>query len=123
MSNHQRPALDVLADLRRGRLHADLTDALHELITACTDTGKKGELTLKLTIDPKKVGDYDTPRMEVTDSISVKKPRRAVSPSIFYLTDDGNPVRTDPNQEAFAPLREVPVDITEPTRSANREAN
>lgn len=106
--SHQRPALDTIAELRRGRVSAELTEALHELLTACQDTGKKGELVLKLQVLPEKVGDYETPRVQINDSIQVKKPRRNVMPSTFYLTDDGNPTRRDPNQEVFEPLREVP---------------
>lgn len=123
MSTHQRPALDVLHELRRGKLAAELTEALHDLIAACTDTGKKGEIVLKLSIDPQQVGDHETPRIQVSDSITVKRPRRSVRPSTFFLTDDGLPVRKDPNQEEFSSLREVGRDFTEPTRTADREAN
>lgn len=123
MTERIRPALDVLAELRRGRAQNELSEALHELLQACQDTGKKGELVLKIVVDPKKVGEFETPRIEITDHISVKRPRRTVMPSTFYLTDDANPVRRDPNQEEFASLREVPTDVTEPRRSADREAN
>lgn len=103
-----RPALDVLAELRRGKCQQQLTEALHELLTACQETGKKGELVLKLTINPKKVGDFDTPQIEVTDQIGTKKPSKTVHPSTFFLTDDGNPVRRDPNQDDLGgPVRAV----------------
>lgn len=105
-----RPALDVLADLRRGKAQKELTEALHDLLSACQATGKKGELVLKLTINPKKVGDFETPQIEVTDQIGLKKPSKSVHPSTFFLTDDGDPVRRDPNQDEFEPLREVPSD-------------
>lgn len=118
-----RPALDVLAELRRGKVQNELSEALHELLSACQDTGKKGELVLRIIVDPKKVGDHETPRVEISDQITVKRPRRSVMPSTFYLTDDANPVRRDPNQESFESLREVPRDFTEPTRTADREAN
>lgn len=120
---HQRPALDVMAELRRGRLANELTEGLHDLIAAALDTGRKGELVLKITVDPKKVNDYETPQIEISDQVVLKRPRRVSNPSIFYISDDGNAVRSDPNQESFASLREVP-DITEPARSIhNREAN
>lgn len=120
MSTHQRPALDILAELRRGRLSAELTESLGELITACQDTGKKGTLTLKITIEPDKVEDFETPRIKVTDQIGVARPKRSVQPSTFFLTDDGRPVRRDPNQDEFPSLREVadPAD-TSSTRKAN----
>lgn len=116
-----RPALDVLAELRRGKCHADLSEALHEVLQACQATGKKGEIVLKLTINPQKVGDFETPRIEVTDQIGTKKPTKTVMPSTFFLTDDGNPVRRDPNQDAFEPLRDVsdPPERDARTRAAN----
>lgn len=124
MTAHMRPALDVLAELRRGRLSQELTEALGELVQSCQQTGKKGSLTLTLTVDPKKVGDHETPRIEVTDQIGVKQPRKSVHPSTFFLTDDGVPVRRDPNQDEFPSLREVPTDPAD-TASAgsHREAN
>lgn len=121
---HQRPALDFIAELRRGRAHAELTEALHEVMASVQDTGKKGELILKITVSPVTTSEYETPQVEVTDSITVKRPRRSVLPSRFFLTDDHNPVRRDPHQEAFEPLREVPLDDTDTTPStADRKAN
>lgn len=119
----QRPALDTLAELRRGRVSHELTEALHDLITACKDTGKKGELVLKLSVDPKKVGDHETPRIEITDSIQIKKPRRNVLPSTFYLTDDGNPSRRDPNQDEFPSLQGLPTTSAVIDTAADRKAN
>jgi hypothetical protein len=124
VSTHIRPALDVLAELRRGRTQAELSEALHELMEACKDTGKKGELIVRIIVDPKKVGEFETPRVEISDQITVKRPRRTVMPSTFYLTDDANPVRRDPNQDEFPALREVPADpTTEAKASDTREAN
>lgn len=123
MSTQIRPALDVLAELRRGRAQTELSEALHELLEACKDTGKKGEIVLKLTIDPKKVGDYETPRVEITDQIVVKRPRRTVMPSTFYLTDDANPVRRDPNQDSFESLRAVEDDADTAPSTDTRKAN
>lgn len=107
---HMRPALDVMAELRAGRLHNELTEGLHELIQAAIDTGRKGELILKLTVDPKKVNDYETPRIDIADQVTVKRPRRVSNPSIFFVTDEGAPVRTDPNQHEFKGVRAVPDD-------------
>lgn len=120
-----RPALDVLAELRRGRCQADLSEALHEVLAACMATGKPGEVVLKLRINPQKVGDFETPRIDVTDQIGTKKPQKSVHPSTFFLTDDGNPVRRDPNQDEFEPLREAPpvAGDTATTTSIDRKAN
>lgn len=116
--SHARPALDILAELRRGALSRELTDALHDVITACRDSGKPGEVVLKLKITPQKTHDYETPQIEVADVINSRTPKRSVMPSRFFLTDDGAPVRRDPNQDAFEPLRDVsephtPIDATD----------
>lgn len=123
MSSHARPALDLLNELRRGRLSAEMTEALHELVVACQETGKKGTFVLKLTIAPDKTADYETARITVTDQINTSKPRRSVQPSTFFLTDDGNPVRRDPNQDEFPSLREVPGDPADSTTATDRKAN
>lgn len=123
MSKFMRPALDTLAELRRGRLQAELTEALHDLLVSCQQTGKKGELVLKLQITPTKVGDYETPRVDIADAITVKKPRLDTRPSTFYLTDDGNPSRRDPNQEEFSGLSSVPTNPSATEADQSREAN
>jgi hypothetical protein len=121
--SHARPALDLLAELRRGRLSAEMTDALHDLVVACQETGKKGTFVLKLTISPEKTADYETPRITVTDQINTAKPRRSVQPSTFFLTDDGNPVRRDPNNDEFPSLREVADDPAVTPADTARKAN
>lgn len=112
-----RPALDLIGDLRRGKTADDLTTHVHDLIAACLDTGKKGELVLKLTFEPDK---DDEARMKVTDQIAVKKPTRTVKPSLFFLTDGGNLSRTDPHQDELPGTgpRAVPS-INDDNRKAN----
>ncbi len=97
-SNHQRPALDMIAELRRGKTAHDLTEKIHDLVAACVDTGKKGDLVLKLTFEP---DPDDETRMKVTDQIAVKAPSRTVKPSLFFLTDDMSLTRTDPSQHTI----------------------
>jgi hypothetical protein len=107
-SAFKRPALDLLAELRRGKVASELTDEIHDLVAACRDTGKKGSVTLTLTVEPDKDADMDRePRIRISDLITTKRPRRNVKPSMFFVTDDGNPTRQDPRQDAFEPLREV----------------
>lgn len=104
----QRPALDLIADIRRGKVAADLTEELHALIAACVDTGKKGELLLRLTIEPDKNAPQE--RFNVDGRVVAKTPVRSQRPSLFFVTDDGNLTRTDPRQEAFEGLSPVPDD-------------
>lgn len=117
-----RPALDVLAELRRGKTAHELSEKLADLITACVDTGKKGELLLKLTLEP---DPDDESRMKVTDQIAVKAPRRTERPSLFFI-DGGTLTRRDPNQDPIPGSHTddttVPEDdpVTEPTSISNR---
>lgn len=117
MSGFHRPALDVLAELRRGKAKNDMTEKFHELITAVQDTGKKGELIIKLVVEPLK---NDKTQVDVTDVIAVKVPTRSLPSSRFFLTDDGNLTRDDPQQEQLG-LRGVPSvsDTTDQDRQAN----
>lgn len=116
-----RPALDVLAELNRGRFSIEMTEKLAELIEACADTGKKGDFVVKLTITPEKVNDYETPRITVSHQVATKKPSRDARPAVFFLDDTNRPVRTDPNQEAFGGIAGVPsqTEVTTDTRKAN----
>ncbi|MCW2758082.1 MAG: hypothetical protein JWO46_1828 [Nocardioidaceae bacterium] len=120
---HKRPALDTLAELRRGRLNADLTDEIHDLIAACTATGKKGEINLKLIFEPDPNTDSDAPVFRVSDSISVKTPRPSTKPSLFYVSDEGNFTRSHPLEKDYSPLMEVPQpDSASDTRDARSRA-
>jgi hypothetical protein len=115
----QRPALDLINELRRGKVASDLTEQIHELIARVSETGKKGQLSLVLTFDPDgKVGEEETPRINVTDVITVKAPRRTVRPSLFYLSDEGNLQRTDPNQQTAMSIR----DVSDPDRNKSDRA-
>jgi hypothetical protein len=107
MSVFKRPALDVLAELRRGKAKNDMTDKLHDLIQAVRDTGKKGELHIKLVVTPLK---NDKSQVDVTDVIVVKTPGRDLPSSRFFLTDDNNLTREDPQQETFSGLQTVKTD-------------
>jgi hypothetical protein len=121
---HQRPALDLLNDIGRGKLARELTEALHQLNTSCLETGKKGQLQLRLTVEPDKDAPRD--RFRVSTDIHVKAPKLGVRPSLFYVTDEGNLTRTDPNQEAFEPLRGLDGDTADDTTtstSSRKKAN
>lgn len=113
--SYARPALDLIGDLRRGKTAHDLTEQLHELIAACRDTGKKGELVLKLTVEPDK---DDESRMKVIDQIASKKPQRTVKPSLFFVDLDGNLTRSDPGQTSFDGMS----DATTPTSIDRKKA-
>lgn len=90
-----------LAEQRRGLLHAELSEQLAELVTACMTTRKAGSLTLSVKVKP--TGDA---HVEVTDDVVIKVPRDVRPPSIFFTDEHGTLHRNDPRQGKL-PLREV----------------
>lgn len=116
-TDHMRPFLDLLAEQSKGRTKEELTEAMHDLVTAVTATGKKGTLTLKLTVEPLK--DSDGQMVKVADAVAVSLPRTDRKPSLFYAKD-GNLQRDNPLQQKFEGLREVPAPEA-PAESANQK--
>lgn len=102
----KRPFADFLRDQNKGRTHDELTDELHTLIGRIKETGKKGELTLRISIEPNK---KNPDVLQVSDLVVVKVPQPERKASIFYTDPDGNLTGTDPQQLAFEGLREVPA--------------
>lgn len=52
----QKAFSHIVQDLRDGRVHAELSQQFSELINKVQETGKAGELTLKLKIKPATLG-------------------------------------------------------------------
>ncbi|UOR02012.1 hypothetical protein MUN77_01380 [Leucobacter allii] len=90
--------------LDRGATHEELTVKLHDLVQAVLDTGKKGTLTLKLTVAPFK-GDADI--LEVHDDVKLVMPQHDRKPGIFYPDKDGNLSRNSPQMLDFSSLTVV----------------
>lgn len=102
-----RPFADALIELSGGRTHTELSEQLHDLIAAVRDTGKKGSLTLTITVSRMKNASENT--LTVTDDVKAKLPAHDRNVSVFYADADGNLTRRDPNQLVFESLREVPA--------------
>lgn len=102
-----RPFADFLVEHGRGRTHVELGEGLHTLIARVKDTGKKGSITLTVTVEPmKKAGDDKT--VVVSDSINLKLPEHDRPGAVWFIGDDGNLQKDDPDQLSFDSLREVP---------------
>jgi hypothetical protein len=100
-----RPFADFLREQARGHSHEELSEALRDLTSRVTDTGKKGTITYTVTIEPTK----GTDALTVSDQIKLKFPEHTRGASLFFRDKDGNLVRSDPNQLQFESLREVPA--------------
>lgn len=100
-----RPFSAWLVEQSNGHTHEELGDGLHDLIARVRDTGKKGSITLIVTVEPMK----ENERMLILkDEIRLNLPEHDRKASIFFADGNGNLVRNDPNQMSFDLLKEVP---------------
>ena len=101
-----RPFADWLREQSNGRTLDELSDALADVSAAVRETGKKGTLTLTITISPVKNGGG---ALVVADQVKALAPKPDRRTSVFYADDHGNLTREDPRQPTFEGLREVPA--------------
>ena len=87
--------IEVMKQLRAGRTQEELSQGVNELVNACRNTGKKGELILKITVKPDR---GDSGQYFINDDITVKAPKFERGQTLMWGTPEGNLQRTDPNQ-------------------------
>lgn len=97
------PFSELLLQQRGGALHAEASDALHELVEAIEATGRGGELRIVLKIKPIGQGRQVT----VMDEVVVKAPQ-SERPLAIWFPDSGSLSRRDPNQAELPGMRPVP---------------
>lgn len=94
--------LAVLLEMRSGKVATDCNLKFNEVLKSVLDTGGKGELTIKLFIKPSKMGMGGAViEVETEHECKMKKPELAVGRSFFFVTNDGELTRTDPEQTAM----------------------
>lgn len=94
---------DVLRDMRGGQSHDELSEALHQLVRQCCETGRAGEVTYTLAVKPTKSAEA----VELTDKIGLKEPRNERGSSLFFVSATFDLTRNNPRQVPLD-LREVP---------------
>lgn len=99
-----RPFADFLREQSGGNTHDELSEALWDLVARVRDTGKKGTVSLTVTVAPMKGSDNV---LVITDEIKLRVPEHDRKASLFYADKTGNLTRQDPNQLTFESLREV----------------
>lgn len=97
----RNPFSQLLQQLDYGSLEQDATDTLQDLVHACTETGKAGELTIKLKIKP--VG--NTGQMELDADVTAKVPTHTRGKTLMFATPDNNLQREFPHQQTLDGLR------------------
>lgn len=111
MSEQTRPFAAITQELNKGKTHVELSQELQALVQAVQATGKKGTLTLTVTVIPSKMDGG----VELLDTVKTVLPKFDRSATLFYADDDGNLTRHDPRQ------LELPVNDLDQLRQ-NREA-
>ena len=100
--------------LRFGELHDELDKSLATLVDACSDTGKVGELTLKIKLKPGKGG-----QIEVIDDVKIKAPVHERGTTLMFATPEGELQREDPRQMRIDEVRTVDTHL--PVRIISHE--
>jgi hypothetical protein len=95
----------ILQELRDGRVHAELSQQFGDLVAKVKETGKGGELVLKIKIKPATRG-TDVDKITVSDAINITLPKPERGEDIFYLTEECELTRSHPKQQELA-LRDV----------------
>lgn len=93
----KNPALRVLAEIDNGGFASELAHELNELVMAAANTGKKGELTLKVIVKP--AGGL---KMEIEGEVKPKAPKTKPHSTTFFADERFELQRTDPNQKELA---------------------
>jgi hypothetical protein len=99
-----RPFAETLAELNSGAVSDEMSVKLADLVCAVQATGKKGSLTLTITIAPYK-GNSRT--VEIAASTTVKKPVDHPHAGVFFAGTNGQLSRNDPQQPTL-PLVDAP---------------
>lgn len=103
---HGRPFTEWLLKQGHGKLAAELTDKLDQLVQAVHTTGKAGTLTFQVTLKPLDKGNGDV--LTATDKVALKLPAQDRPASLFFVTAEGHLSQNDPKQMVLD-LHEVPT--------------
>ncbi len=91
--------LAALLDMRGGSVVADINRDFGEVVNAVAETAKKGSITITLEITPSRVNGARVAEVEMTHKVALRKPKQNFGRAIFFVTNDGELTRSDPNQE------------------------
>jgi hypothetical protein len=87
-----------LATQRGGALEAELTALLASLVLAVRETGKAGEMTLKVQVKPATPGNQE--QFFVADVVTSKIPEPDKPVSLFFFNEENlSLTRNDPRQQ------------------------
>lgn len=91
------PFADLLITHHDGDAHLSISHELHELIEKVDAHGKKGTLTITVTVEPPTNG-MDGKPIAIGIESAVKAPKPTPPKALYFVDKDGNPSRQDPRQ-------------------------
>lgn len=99
--------LGILLDMRNGQVAADCNQKFKDVLDAVLETGGKGELTIKLFINPSKFAmGGAVVEVETEHECKAKRPELKVGKATFFVTKDGRLSREHPDQASMEPIFE-----------------
>jgi hypothetical protein len=108
------PFADNLRYIGKGAINDELTEKMAELVKSVRETGKPGEITLKIKVAMMASSNEDM--VKLTPFVVAKIPETDSPVTIMYSTADGDLLREDPDKVQNT-LRQVD-DAVQPLRKA-----
>lgn len=96
----QAPVAAFLASHLNGRTEEELSTEFHTLLDAVRAHGKKGQMTITIVVEPPANGVESAP-LPIGVESAIKAPKPTPVKSLYFLDDEGLPVREDPRQMAI----------------------
>lgn len=96
----------TLIELNRGKALGELSEALEQLVAEVKQTGKSGELTYTIKIEPL---DNDAEQVQLKDEIKLKHPKQKRKETVMFTTED-NRLTRKPNTPELPGLQVVSDD-------------
>lgn len=93
----QAPVAAFLASHLNGRTEEELSTEFHTLLDAVRAHGKKGQMTITIVVEPPANG-VDSAPLPIGVESAVKAPKPTPVKSLYFLDDEGLPVKDDPRQ-------------------------
>jgi hypothetical protein len=94
------PVAAFLASHLNGRTEEELSTEFHTLLDQVRAHGKKGSMTITIVVDPPANGVESAP-LPIGVESAIKAPKPTPVKSLYFLDDEGLPVREDPRQMAI----------------------
>jgi hypothetical protein len=88
-----RPIFDTLRHLGGGTVMDDAAEKLADLVKLVDQTGKAGELTIKIGLRKATAG-----ALALSGEVKVKKPAEPKVEALLFATPEGNLLTENPNQ-------------------------